>query len=391
MKIPSAHGRTGLAITNKSIYFIGIFIAAFYLFHHHLFTNHRTFFSDLPDHIQIIRGILAGRLTALPHPGFHIAVFLFSRISSTSLESSATILLALAVTLHVLTIIILFRKALVVPCSASRLYLMALVPIIASAIYLPSFNKHIYLGQWYAYAWHNPTAIFTRPFITALFIYVATFYRNATSRKKLYVSSILLLLSTIIKPSFSLAFVPALWLYSVLRYRNDPRSYQKSLIITLPTLLVLLVQFIFIYINLPTRRDAIIVNFLHAWKFYSPNVGVSLLLGLAFPLAISLSRLKNILKNDAFKLVWLTTAIAIIQAVFFEEKLSFAEGNLFWGYTLCTGLLFMYASIELMNWLSEKGDSKNNLKKGITVLIFLMHILSGLIYTKRIFTGVGDF
>ena len=351
---------------------------SFWIFYNQIWSTPK-FASDLPAHIEFARGYFHGTV-GMAHPGFHVLIYGLSKLFSISLEWSSVILLSLTKVCTVYVFIRIFQHHLISP---TMVWWLALAMFVISPIYIPFFNKFIYLGQGSASTWHNPTSLPLIPIalITTLLI-VPLMRVNKIKFKECLCISAILAASTILKPNFVLSFIPALSMYVLLYYRKNHVAWIKALVAISPTLLLLTWQ-LFEYDKMP-NAGKMIFDFLGVWKLYSPNPLISIVISTAFPLLILLFRGKLILKNHFLILSWLGLIVSFLISAFFAESgASYSAGNFMWGINIFLPPVFVFSLIEFASWLKEKKE----MGFYVAAFVLILHVISGIWYLVKIMRG----
>ena len=134
--------------------------------------------------------------------------------------------------------------------------------------------------------------------------------------------SVMLLLATLIKPNFALFFLPAAAAYVLIIHFRSLTAWWRSALLVAPTLAILASQYFFFYGEETGSDKGIGIEFLKVWRPYSPNVAISILLAVAFPLSILIYRPRQSLKDPGLFLAWICFAVALAQAALFFETVS---------------------------------------------------------------------
>src|SRR3989344_7011774 len=368
-------------------------LAAFLFFHQAFATPEQqfsTYRSDLLAHIRYARN--PDQQFHFPHRGFHYAVFFASQWGHVSMEAAAALVLtASAALMFTVLFYVLYREWMgqygVVFIGILVSLLMTVTPI-----YAPFFNKNLYLGQGSPSIWHNPTTIVVEPFAVigfALTVYLLS--QSWTIRKTSLISlaACTLLISTFIKPNFVLVFIPSLAIFSVARslWHRRWNDVFTAFVIAIPSVVLLIFQCIRL-----TASGGFAIDFLTVWRLFTPNVFVSLLLALAFPLAYAAFHWRDILRSDALFLSWMCVLVGIMQfGLLREVGERWSQANWGWGYCIALQLLFLYTVADFFGGIS-KGESSGKTwrlkwKEGITMLFLALHGMGGVFYFARFLAG----
>lgn len=280
--------------------------------------------------------------------------------------------------------------------------LLAIVAMSCSALYLPAFNHYAYLGQGSPNIWHSPTILLLKPFAVLtviLFCRFTPFAQNPADVKRLALAGAVLTLTGLIKPNFPLVFIPAVILYLLLTGERSPALWGRIGLSLAPAAAVLGYQYLSTYASAATQNSQVVISFLQVWRLYTPNVFISLLLALCFPLAVLLIRGRRIVEtNPGLCLAWLITGTGILQAAFLAETgPRFPDANFMWGYIISLYLLFLFSLAEYARMLDEicaRGPMaltvwRQQRPLAVATVLLLLHFFSGIIYLFRIFSGQG--
>lgn len=258
--------------------------------------------------------------------------------------------------------------------------ILTLSLLFVTALYMPWFNREIYLGQSSPTIWHNPTNLAVKPVALLCFLYFIKLYRERDKAQTALMASVsaLLLLSCFIKPSFIQGFLPAVVIFLVLELiPNHGNSFMfslKSALMFLPSGIYFLIQFFLMFGR--TENREIGIRPFAVMNLDSPNPFISILLGIAFPLfVLVLLGRKKIFSDKPLWLALLFYVISLIEFILFIEETEPASGNFEWCLQLAMFILFVITAIRFYQntwkktWLRVMGN-----------LLFLYHVMSGIWY-----------
>lgn len=331
------------------ILFITLFSVSFYLFYNQVFNE---FPSDLPSHISFTIDFLKSDFTLL-HPFFHYCIYYFSQLFAIELNFAAIIVLSLFMAFIGLIQYQLLYLFLRDDFSKEVILLATFLLMTVTAIYLPFFNKNIYLGQWSPNVWHNPTTIMVKPFAFLSLIFIVNCFKNKQNNTIYFylATMVLMFISTFAKPNFVIAFIPALFIFIFVYYTKEWDKYLKVFLITLPTLAVLIYQYS--QLGSGTNVDPIIIDFLGVWNLRSPNPLISFFLLTAFPISIIVFYRKAFV-NRYLTLSWIVFGIALLQfMVFAQDGPHYKAGNFGWGLMITIPLVFLFSLVEYLKWAKK--------------------------------------
>jgi hypothetical protein len=245
--------------------------------------------------------------------------------------------------------------------------------------------QSIYLGQIAPTVWHNATTILAMPAVIALF-YAGLKCLDDPRSRNVGLTAGLCLLAAAIKPNYVLAWLPvfAPWFCINAYARRVPlqRLAAQAAMLVAPTAVLLLAQGLAVASYLDSK---VIVAPFGVWALYSPHPMASLLLSVAFPLAVLALYRKPILRGAGPLLAWLVFAVAMLQLIFLaEDGARFSHGNFFWGAYMALYMLFLTSADVVIRqpatWRST-----------IVLSILTLHVASGAYFYGRIVSGLGYF
>lgn len=272
-----------------------------------------------------------------------------------------------------------------------KVELLCLSLFIVSMITIPFFPINSrYLGVGTPNPWHNPTFFLVRPFAISSFIFI-TQVNKLIENNKPYVKPLILfsasmLISALMKPSFYLVFLPALFFYYL--YVLIRSKFKKIFDCFLLGLSVVPAGIVLIFQNMILfgSENSIKISWIgEVWNSFAPlgSVSLSILLGISFPLFVFISNAKKLKFENI--IIILTLLFGIMEAYFLTEiGPRHSHGNFFWGYYLSMFLAYLVSS---MTFINTKNKTRTN--KIIGCSLFSLHLISGIIYYIQILFGVS--
>lgn len=377
--------------TEKSFLYSQIFIwlVAFGLFGSILFFG---IWSDLHLHIEAVRAFLKGEEGLPTHFLYFllVAILGLGQANMYILSPVAGILLATAVWAKYVGTYEMLQSYSKKIFTKYDIYLIAAL-VLLFAMNIPGLEKQMG-GQIPPNVWHNSTTIFLMPFVLALFWYSWQFLEKG-ELKLLYPIGLFLILNVLIKPSFFLCFAPVFPLFALGRL-NFTRKFWLSLVPILVTGLLVVGEYVLLYMlvdnTTPTEKSGIEIAPFRDWAFKSNNIGVSLLVSIAYPLVYGLLYFTNVKRELLLQYGWGLFLVAMLILICVVETGPRAtHGNFRWQAVVCNYLLFLGTT---MSWLKEigkrdfgRGLKRFHIKDWILLLILALHLCSGLVYLVRIF------
>lgn len=335
--------------------------------------------SDTPNHIQFAKALFEkGRF--ISHPLWHTTIFLIAKIFHTSYEYGALIASTFYLMLWVFLVYTLVSKFLKNTLIYEKIFVTFTICMIGP-LNIPWYDPMIFQGVGSPNLWHNVTLWTVKPFaLLSLFFTIQGIEKK--SRKLLVYAFLASLLSIVAKPSFIIAFLPALLLFALIHKLWK----EKGFLIFYSTLTLVTIGILFYqYLHTFQSNDShIIIAPFAVWCINSPNIPLSILLGLAFPTLYTLLNTQSLLENRYILLSWLLTFISIIYyATFAQAGKFYTDGNFGWSYMISMSLLYLFSIIEFF--------SKINIlawyKKYILLTILIIQLTIGIVYFYAIYNG----
>ncbi len=284
-------------------------------------------------------------------------------------------------------------------------------------LYIPRFNDVYHPGAGTGNIWHNPTNIMVKPFAILVFCVVAKIINTEKQiqRSEIVFLAITLFLSVLAKPSFLQGFIPGLGLYMVISLlRNFTlERFKKYLLLAatfIPSVILIFYQF---YISLFGQKrgtkmisemteteilaeqageiaatgyqQGIGLEWGRTYTHWTPNMYISFLLAIAFPLFVLLFNHRKMLKDRVVQLaLCFETAAWLEGALLYQKGPGEHQGNFWWASYLS---LYIVWTIALYYFLdsSTKVDlrkKKNNVYLAVGTGLFFMHLMFGIFYAE---------
>ena len=346
--------------------------------------------SDLLAHINNSKLFGMGRLHSA-HTLFYAMSHYVHQFLNVSVGAAAvTTLMMLQFTIAAIFYALLYHN-LRAYYSAGTIAVLTLMLCLVSSVYVPYLSQHFYAGQGTPNVWHNPTSLAAKPFSFLALILCPLLLETRKIKVAallIFVMGFLLCLTSLTKPNFVMAFVPALPVYCLLFHRKQVSPWVYSFLVCCPLLLILFYQYMQQYVD-NAQTGSVMFRFGSNWEF-TPGFLLRILLLPLFPL-VTLVMYPKILSNRLFSLSLIAFGIAVIQSCTLAESGNrFAHGNFSWGKLIIAPMLFVVSLEELMRNVKIYGDKKNRCKQGVIASVFLMHLGSGILYIKSLlYTGLS--
>ncbi len=359
-----------------SVFYLTIFLIVIFLT-----TNQLTgpnYHSDLSAHTSFIKQYFEGKVY-IPHPVWHTLVHYMTDITL-NVKFAASIVTALFVILWIYIVQMLYTYFVGKDRKDIYLYLFLFIIFIIGPAFVPAFTKYVIAGTGGPNIWNNVTLITVKPFA----ILTVFFTILSLEKKNTYyyiIGAVSLLISIFAKPSFVIAFLPALALLILIKkmYTKENIIYFVSL--SLISVGALAYQFLNTF---GEGKGKIVISFLGVWSVSSPCILISILLAIMFPLLYTVLNFNYVKKNNYVILMWFMTFISIIYAAFLAEQgPRFYHGNFFWSYMISLALLYVFTIIDYFKNIPYI----NKYIKLFLNAIILWQVLIGLLYFIKLMQG----
>lgn len=314
------------------------------------------------------------------YPVWHFCVKVVNYLLPLGREWSASFVTACFVGMAGAVLYLYIKKEMGERWPVWKCVLLTLALLFLTALYMPWFNKEIYLGQSSPTIWHNPTNLAVKPVALLIFLCFVKLYQERENIKSRYfvLTSALLLFSCFIKPSFIQGFLPGVVLFLIIEMITDKGKTfvfsLKTALMFVPAGLYFIIQYLLMFDGSSSRRIGI--QPFAVMRLDSPNPVISVFMGIAFPLFVVLAL--GIRKVFADKALWLSLMVYIVsllEFVLFIEETEAASGNFEWAMQLAMFFLFIMTAVRFY-----QNDWKKKWVWFAGNLLLLYHIFSGIWY-----------
>jgi hypothetical protein len=228
-------------------------------------------------------------------------------------------------------------------------------------------------GQPAANVWHNPTFVFAMPFVLWSFV-ASVRLLDVPALRGAVVTGAALVLCLLAKPNYVMAFLPVfgpVLLFSLRRSVRGgrlraPVAAAVLLLAFAPVLAVLAVQAAWLHGNVP-----VVVAPLLQWQKLTPNIPGSLLVGLAFPIAVAACFPRRLLGDRNLTLAWATFGVAGVTFALMLER----DVNFVWGVHFATAVLFVVSAAFVLR--------QTGWRRALCLALLALHAASGAAYVAR--------
>lgn len=345
--------------------------------------------TDIQAHAGHVAAVVAGKNDWPPNFLYYVFIHVVSGFTGDALllDIASTIVLATSVAFKASLTLYIIKK---INPSISSILLLTLATSLLLSFALPGpgfwTRGYYYLGQITPTVWHNSTTIFLFPFALALFWMQARTIHDDTTRHCRWLF-VLVALNIFIKPSFFLAFLPAVAVMLFLKFGVSRRAVLHASPALFGFLLIGL-QYYLIYYNqlgsMQSESSGIAFGFLEVW---SSNINVYLIIPtiiVSFIFPIMYYGLINFQLDVLSKFSILISIFSVlIFALLKETGPRFVHGNFYWQNVIAIYILFTVLSANL----SKAWSGGNwNWKATLCASVFVLHAVSGGYYIVRILT-----
>ena len=319
---------------------------------------------------------------------WHMLVRIFYKVFAMPMDYAAAVVSGFANVASYLVAERIIKKY-----QAEKSELIAFCLMLVNSIYIPWFSSKQARG---INTWHNPTNPMTKPFAICCFFMVLGFldaiHKHRKIEKKQYIIlSVLIFLSVAAKPSFIQAFIPGLGAYLLFlcvknRFRNF-RQYFYLCLTFVPGVLLVFYQAMHFW-GPEGTRGGIGIEWLKVMSHGTPNVWISQLLVLCFPLLYLVLNVKTILKKADVQLSIFYFVAAWLEKALLYEKVGTYHGNFTWASHIAAFVLFMLVTIYFVKDIQSMriNDKVQVIKNSVLLTVFLIHLLCGSWYVYRMIT-----
>ncbi len=260
--------------------------------------------------------------------------------------------------------------------------------------YFPG-TRFYYLGVFTPNPFHNATYASARPFsIVATFMFADLLeqYEARFDVKKSVAFSVILLLATMTKPSFTIVFCGAAGLIMLFRmFKTKFQNFKNTILLGcmfIPTFIDLLYQFGGVFTGQNSKGEDTGIGFalFKVWGEYCDNYIVAIVLLIFFPIVVFCFQHRKIKTNTLYRFGWQMYGMGLAMFILLYEKgFRAADANFSWGYMIGAFFLTMASLLVLLE--ETVVASKKDWKLAIQWGAFAIHLACGLYYFYMIFRG----
>ncbi len=318
------------------------------------------------------------------YPLWHLAVRGLNRLLPVGREYAGALVTAMCIGI---TAVILWRylyRQLRESVSGRDICLLTIGLLILTALYMPWFNKEVYLGQSSPTIWHNPTNMAVKPVALLAVLFFLNLYagvftdKNTLGWTELLQFAGLCLLSCFVKPSFLQGFLPAVMVFLFIELIcTQGKSLAASLkfaLAFLPSGCYFLVQYISVF-GENAERGIAVAPF-SVMRLDTAYPLISILQSVAFPLfVLAVIGGKRLLQDKPLLFSVCFYVVSLLEFILLIEVNEPESGNFEWALQLALFILFIITAVRFFQ--------QKNRKRWVSWLgkgLFFYHTASGIYY-----------
>jgi hypothetical protein len=352
---------------------------------------------DFPAHADFAAQFLATGRPAVPHFAYHLLLMATRAVMPSAGWPGAAVLVTLTALVAAALVLAFWIAAALGPqATLPRLLLASLLPLLLLGVQplllpLPYGWDRWLIGYFPANQWHNPTTLLSKPVALGLFGLGWRALRRGPAASAMAVAgcAALVMVSALIKPSFVIAFLPALTIAALLR--RDVADWRLLVAgIAVPAVVFLAGQYVFYY---AFNQASAGIQFapLLVLRFYTAvdpvTLTLKLLASILFPLTVT-ACFPAALRDGRLALAWGTFAIGAVYAYLLAEGGGHADhGNFLWSGQLAAFVLFAVAAVATLGALQQSPRRGVRLRAALCGAVLAAHAVSAVYYLRASWLG----
>jgi hypothetical protein len=267
------------------------------------------------------------------------------------------------------------------------IFLSVSLLIVAPIFILSIFDGRYYFGYLSPTIYNIPTQSLLKLMTIAVFVFSPCLAARLVPTKNLVLMSLLVVLNGLSKPNFLIIMLPALVVLSIWRvWRRQELNFSPVLCMACAAILVLSWQYYFKFINPDGRiyeSSITLTAPFEVWNHLTGFVSLKFILSVVFPLCVLLFYWESVVVEVEMQYAWLIYIFGAFFSAFVAETGMYRyAGNFIWSGEIGVFVLFV-ASVRFVFLLPM--NCKKCFKYRLSVLLFAMHVLCGVIYYVRSF------
>lgn len=341
--------------------------------------NNRYFQSDLPYHISMTID-----------DGWNYSFTAYAYQLLYLLGGGSTIWIAVFLAAAAVLCIVLTERLLQLILEREKTDILTLSGSLVLNLVMPFFWTYAGAYRYVSYQagniWHNSTYQCMKPAALAVMLcYFKTEsqYRHRFTLRQWLTLSGLLLLCTGIKPSFLTVFAPMLavrLLVDLCRKTPFKQVFLQGSTI-LPACAIILWQNMVLFGS--DTGNGMTFDLWYTFSLHANKTKLAVLCSIAFPLAVLLFSLKDLLLDRSYLFVWGMMGVGFLEALCLVETGSRSrDGNFLWGYSFAIFLAFVFSFKKWVLFLK---------KENRPVLYRTAFVIAGCVLAYQLFCGICFF
>lgn len=340
---------------------------------------------DYPLHLAFARDIREGQMALLPHPLFHLTVLTIVPLlpALPYLETYKQAGLIVGVGLYLLTALILYAGYIrpLLPGKPVRAVVVVILLLVVAPVNIISWREgHLYWGYFLPNIHFNPTLTILKPLALLLFLYMPSIF-SAEQRGwgTVLTAAALTVLSSLAKPNFTIAFLPALALVAGWRlWRRKPVDWRLLMGGFIAPALILLAAQYFALSDPAVSGGGIAFQPLVALTERAVmNIPLKLLLSILFPLAVYGLHWREAGRDTAFNLAWIIFIIGAFYSYTLVESDRVPDNNFWWSGQIGVTVLF---AATMVFWLRRAMHEGFTRRTFVICAALALHGLGGVFW-----------
>ncbi len=267
---------------------------------------------------------------------------------------------------------------------------LALILNLVMPIFIPGVADGRYIGMQSASIWHNSTYIVMKPLAVICFLLYLQLEQEISEKlpvKKAVIFSLMLVLTTAVKPSYLVVFAPVMLFFMIADlFKKVPfwRLFTFGCCV-LPSLGVILLQNAVLF-GAQTDSGIIIAPGLVV-RAHSGHPFVAAGLSILFPLAVLIFSLQDLVKDRIYRFIWALAFVGYGEMFLLSESGHRSlDGNFMWGYFLVILLLFAVSVKKLYEKKDRPGAALEVVGCACTLAL---HLYYGMHFFIALLKGIS--
>jgi hypothetical protein len=350
--------------------------------------------SDHNVHVQVSIISLEQGSPYASHFFYHLLIILLQFIPGIDFYLSAKIIVTLGFAILSVMVYLIVRSSFAHSESRKSSLLTFLISssllIVTPISLFTSIYGNYYRGYVNINTYHNPTIILLKPFSIMVFLYIMKVFdeqNRPQGYRPFLISGIVTISSILLKPSYSIALLPALGLLVVYHLYKKLYINWRFLILAviLPSMLVLGWQFSFTFAS--SVESTIAIAPFELYKVLSGDMAWLLpkfILSIAFPLCVYFIDFKNTKRDLCLNFSWLVFFVGAFYTYFIVQR-GPEEGaaNFWWSGQIALFMLFLFSMRNFLGYIRgilAEDSPKEQIKVSFALAILGLHLISGVLF-----------